>query len=87
MDQNKQILGRCKFNLHSKTVTEWPEQTTFKFETRYHPQLSQEDIAFSNATPSGEMKVVISNSVVAAKLKIGEDYYIDIVKIPKPAKD
>jgi len=38
-----------------------------------------EDVSFAEATPSGELKIYVSNPVVIGNFKIGKSYYLDLI--------
>lgn len=38
-----------------------------------------EDVSFAAATPSGELKIFVSNPVVVGTFKPGQNYYLDLV--------
>ena len=38
-----------------------------------------EDISFSEATPSGEVKIYVTNPVVIGTFKPGKNYYLDLI--------
>lgn len=45
---------------------------------QYDPTKS-EDVSFAEATPSGELKIYVSNPVVVGTFKPGNDYYLDLI--------
>lgn len=38
-----------------------------------------EDVSFAEATPSGELKIYVSNPVVIGSFKVGQGYYLDLI--------
>jgi hypothetical protein len=44
---------------------------------------SPEDNQFAKATPSGELKMTVSNPAVQDFLVAGNDYYLDFTPVPK----
>ena len=38
-----------------------------------------EDISFAAATPSGELKILVSNPVVIGNFRPGKNYYLDLI--------
>jgi hypothetical protein len=40
---------------------------------------SSEDVSFASATPSGELKIYVSNPAVIGTFKPGKNYYLDLV--------
>lgn len=38
-----------------------------------------EDVSFAAATPSGELKIYVSNPVVVGTFKPGQEYYLDLI--------
>ena len=38
-----------------------------------------EDVSFAEATPSGELKIYVSNPVVIGSFKVGKNYYLDLI--------
>jgi hypothetical protein len=39
-----------------------------------------EDVHFAEATPSGELKMLVNNPAVIAQFEPGQNYYVDLVK-------
>lgn len=76
-----QIATRAKFKLAEITHVSWnPNTRRVKFSTEYDPSLP-EDQRFSNATPSGEITMIVDNPVAVARLEIGKSYYVDFTPI------
>jgi hypothetical protein len=42
-----------------------------------------EDVSFAEATPSGELKIFVSNPVVVGSFKPGQNYYLDLIPCDK----
>jgi hypothetical protein len=40
-----------------------------------------EDLSFAAATPSGELKIYVSNPAVIGTFKPGRDYYLDLIPV------
>ena len=38
-----------------------------------------EDVSFAESTPSGELKIYVSNPVVIGSFKVGKNYYLDLI--------
>lgn len=38
-----------------------------------------EDVSFAEATPSGELKIYVSNPAVIGSFKVGRNYYLDLI--------
>lgn len=67
---------RCKMQLESLVpVTYGGAQAIFR--CSYDQKLSEEDVGFQKATPSGEARFHIDNPKALEQLKIGEYYYVD----------
>lgn len=43
-----------------------------------------ENHAFFNATPSGQIEMTIQNPAGAELFQAGDDFYVDFAKVPKP---
>lgn len=63
---------RCKFVLTKKD-----DNNNFTFTTQYDSSIP-EDQRYCDATPWGEMKVLINNPAVVPMFEVGKAYYIDI---------
>lgn len=74
------MIARCKFTVESVTHHAYGGRTV-KLQTAYDTALSQEDRAFSNATPSGSMEVVIQNEKVFDVFRPGMKVYVDVTPI------
>lgn len=72
--------ARCKFTVEAVTHHAYGGRTV-KLVTAYDQSLSQEDRAFSNATPSGSMEVSIQNERVFDIFKPGAKVYVDVTPI------
>lgn len=84
-NDTEERIGRCKFQLDAKTVRfgVWTNEPSFKFTAVYDHHVKDDGDAFSHSTPWGDLDVRIGNDAVLSQLELGEEYYIDIVKIPK----
>ncbi len=49
-----------------------------KLAAQYDPS-NKEDLSFSEATPSGEVKIYVSNPSVVNTFEIGKCYYVDLI--------
>ena len=47
---------------------------------QYDPNKS-EDLSFAEATPSGELKIYVSNPAVIGTFKPGSEYYLDLIPV------
>lgn len=74
------LTARCKFTVESVTHHAYGSREV-KLATHYDQALSQEDRAFSNATPSGSMTVVIQNPKVFDVFKPGQKVYVDVTPV------
>jgi hypothetical protein len=54
------------------------------FRCMYDQKLSDEDVGFQKATPSGSAEFMIDNHKATEQLVIGEYYYVDFHPVPKP---
>ena len=54
---------------------------TLHMQCEYDPD-NPEDIAFSEATPTGELTLNISNANLLGKFGIGDYYYLEVCEIP-----
>lgn len=69
--------ARCKFTVQS-VEGDPATNATVKMETEYDEELSNEDAAFSQATPWGDMTFAVSNPNLADFFEEGKSYYVDI---------
>ena len=71
------MKSRCKFRV---TGVEWIARGTEKVTLKadYDPEVSKEDAAFSNATPSGEMHFICQNPNLNGSFKPGDTYYVEL---------
>lgn len=80
------MIARCKFqvtNVLPAYSNLDPNTSTAKrivLETRYDNTVP-EDQAFTKYTPSGRLDVIIDNPSVTNQLNVGDNVYIDIVKV------
>lgn len=72
--------ARCKFTVESVTHYAYGGRQV-KLQAAYDTALSAEDRAFSNATPSGTMDIVIMNERVFDIFKPGAKVYVDITPV------
>lgn len=73
---------RCKMHLENIFAQSWGGAKAI-FRCSYDSKLTEEDISFQKATPSGMAEFVIDNPKAAAQLVIGEYYYVDFTPVPK----
>jgi len=45
---------------------------------QYDPD-NKEDVSFAESTPSGELKIYVTNPVVVGRFKPGQNYYLDLI--------
>lgn len=76
-------MVRAKFQLVSETLNAGTTAKHFTFSPRYDTSIP-EDVRFSKATPSGELKMYVDNPAALEQLKLGQDYYLDFTPVPKP---
>jgi hypothetical protein len=72
--------ARCKFTVESVTHHAYGAREV-KLAAHYDQPLSQEDRAFSNATPTGSMTVLIQNEKVFDIFQPGRKVYVDITPV------
>ena len=75
---------RCKMQLEDVMRTSYGSRKAF-FRCTYDQKLSEEDVGFQKATPSGSAEFIIDNPKATEQLVIGEYYYVDFHPVPKPA--
>lgn len=76
-------MVRAKFRLTSMTANSSNGDRAMVFTPQYDPTIP-EDVAFSKATPSGELKFYCTNPAANAQLELGKDYYLDLTPVPAP---
>jgi hypothetical protein len=74
------MTARCKFTVESVTHHAYGGRTV-SLAALYDQPLSQEDRAFSNATPSGKMEIVIQNERVFDVFAPGKKVYVDVTPV------
>lgn len=74
------MIARCKFVVESVTLHTYGGRTV-RLEARYEEPLSKEDRAFSNATPTGKMEILIQNPKVFDLFQPGKQVYVDVIPI------
>ena len=52
----------------------------------YDDKLAKENASFAKATPSGELKIAITNPYAVAQFELGKSYYMDITPADEAAK-
>lgn len=75
---------RCKMQLQDVMRTSYGSRKAF-FVCSYDQTLSEEDVGFQMASPSGSAEFMIDNPKATEQLMIGEYYYVDFHQVPKPA--
>lgn len=71
--------ARCKFTVIDIQGDPASDSgATITLNTQYEEALSKEDVAFSKATPWGEMTFGLNNPALADFFKLGKAYYVDI---------
>ncbi len=76
---------RAKFKVTSK-IPCWGDQVVVNLSAVYSNDPNSENKAFTDATPSGEIKIWISDGKAAAEaFEMGKDYYVDFIPVPSPA--
>lgn len=75
---------RCKFRLTMIETVERDryKQSKYHFATQYDNTIP-EDMAFTKATPNGEIVMQIDNPAAQEFFKVGSDYYFDAVPVPE----
>lgn len=73
---------RCKMQLEDVMRTSYGSRKAF-FRCIYDQKLSEEDVGFQKATPSGSAEFMIDNPKATEQLVIGEYYYVDFHPLPK----
>ena len=73
--------ARCKFRVESVLIT-GPENREITLQTSYDPHEAK-DAAFTKFTPSGTMKVSVTNPNVFHIFEAGQFVYIDVIPVPK----
>lgn len=75
---------RAKFKLTGILNQSWNlNQKEYRFDAQYDTTIP-EDQRFSQATPSGTMRMQVNNPAANEFFKLGEDYYLDFTPAPKP---
>lgn len=73
---------RCKMRLEDVIRNNWGGRKAF-FSCQYDQKLTDEDVGFQKATPTGSAEFVIDNPKATEQLVIGEYYYVDFHPVPK----
>ena len=61
-----------------KMVPSGKYQQNIRLAAQYDPTIP-EDKRFMEATPTGELKIFLNNPAVIGNIKLGEDYYVDLI--------
>lgn len=76
-------MVRAKFYVVSVTPQSAPEGAKEIHLTAVNPNNpNHENTAFWTATPSGELRMLITNPPAADYFKVGEEYYLDFSPAP-----
>jgi len=67
---------RCKMTLHAVVGNTWGTGVKAFFHTQYDPSIA-EDVAFTKATPTGHIEMVVDNPAAIKQLVEGQAYYVD----------
>lgn len=82
---------RAKFQIRSVTPAEnYPQETIEMFavtEKPFDSDGNSEDNSFAKWTPSGDLKIVITNPALLGKFQAGEKFYLDFTKAEMPAEE
>ena len=76
---------RCKMRLDNIFRMQYGGLKAF-FSCQYDQRLSDEDVSFQKATPTGSAEYVIDNPKAMEQLVIGDYYYVDFIPVPKAEK-
>lgn len=74
---------RAKFKvaeINTKQISSTYSQITIVLRPEYDMKLA-EDLSFSKATPSGEIKIQIDNPTAIELMPIGKLFYVDFIPI------
>lgn len=70
---------RATMNLQMVEAGEGYE--TWKFSAVYGGSTNAEDNSYASATPSGDIRLQVTNKALHGKLKPGKKYYVDFTPI------
>jgi hypothetical protein len=71
---------RAKFKLTGILNQSWsPTAKEYRFDAQYDPTIP-EDRRFSEATPSGTIRMQVNNPAAHEFFNLGEAYYLDFTK-------
>lgn len=74
---------RAKLQIESVTLNGHSEQ--LKFRAVYGGGSNAEDNTFSEATPSAELTMSVTNKELHGKFKPGQKFYVDFTEVEEPA--
>lgn len=76
---------RCKFRVSSvkHTAGQDGERTNEEFEAMAVYAETGENKVWSKATPSGNLKLYITNPEAFDRLRVGTEFYLDLIPVPK----
>lgn len=72
-------MMRAKMRIDSVTLNGWSEEIKLQAVCG----TSKEDNSYSEATPSGELRLTISNKALHGKFKPGQKFYLDFTEAPE----
>lgn len=49
----------------------------------FYDQSNPEDVSFAEATPSGELRMLVNNPAVISLFEPGQDYYVELIPVKK----
>lgn len=75
---------RAMFKLVAKTVYDHNQYSTLRFECRYDCRIPEHQ-RFYEATPFGQVEMMVNNPAALEEFQIGQDYYADF-SLVKPAE-
>lgn len=85
------MLARMKAKMQLKSIEKYPEDGTPSQETLFFSAVgkstaypedgSDEDNTFAKWTPSGELKLCITNPSLIGQFEVGQKYYLDFTPV------
>lgn len=84
MSETTSPLMRAKLTVTTVTKSRYPGENV-KFTADYSG--SKEDNSFSEATPSAELEMFVSNPNLIGKLVPGQSFYVDFIPVDPPATE
>jgi hypothetical protein len=77
--------ARCKF-VATSVEKKGNDHIEVELQARYDSEVSNDDRAYSKATPTGSFTATITNPSVIGMFEEGRAYYLDISPVPIDAK-